>query len=63
MWSGDPQELQAIIRSLNQLMDLDLALIEDAYPAEYMARLQRSKLGRGSTFTVSLPAATTEEKA
>jgi signal transduction histidine kinase len=42
-WSGDPQELQATVRALNQLMDLDLALIEDAYQAEYMLRLQRSE--------------------
>ena len=28
---------------LNQLIDLDLALIEDAYQAEYVARLQRSE--------------------
>ncbi len=42
-WTGDVQELQATVRSLNQLMDLDLALIEDAYQAEYMARLQRGE--------------------
>ena len=29
--------------SLNKLLDLDLAIIEDAYQAEYMARLQRSE--------------------
>jgi signal transduction histidine kinase len=42
-WPGDIQQLQATVRSLNQLLDLDLALIEDAYQAEYMARLQRSE--------------------
>ena len=29
--------------SLNKLLDLDLAIIEDAYQAEYAARLQRSE--------------------
>jgi signal transduction histidine kinase len=42
-WLGDKQQLQAAVRSLNQLLDLDLALIEDAYQAEYMARQQRSE--------------------
>jgi signal transduction histidine kinase len=42
-WSGDVEQLQATVRALNQLMDLDLALIEDAYQAEYMARQQRSE--------------------
>jgi two-component system sensor kinase FixL len=40
-WSADALELRAVIRSLNTLIDLDLALIEDAYQAEYSARLQR----------------------
>jgi signal transduction histidine kinase len=35
--------LQTTVRALNQLLDLDLAIIEDAYQAEYMARLQRSE--------------------
>lgn len=42
-WPGNPEELQATVQSLNTLLDLDLALIEDAYQAEYMARLQRSE--------------------
>jgi signal transduction histidine kinase len=42
-WTGKPQELQAIRRSLNTLMDLDLAIIEDAYQAEYLARQQRTE--------------------
>jgi signal transduction histidine kinase len=42
-WTGPPQPLQSTVRALNQLLDLDLALIEDAYQAEYMARLQRSE--------------------
>jgi signal transduction histidine kinase len=42
-WPGDPKELQDTVRSLNKLLDLDLAIIEDAYQAEYTARLQRSE--------------------
>ena len=39
----EPAELVATLQSLNQLLDLDLAIIEDAYQAEYVARLQRSE--------------------
>jgi signal transduction histidine kinase len=42
-WSGSAEELTACMRSLNTLLDLDLAIIEDAYQTEYMARLQRSE--------------------
>src|SRR5205085_11031119 len=42
-WQGDPDGLKETVRSLNALLDLDLAKIEDAYQAEYMARLQRSE--------------------
>lgn len=42
VWEGDRASLVAAIRSLNKLLDLDLAKIEDAYQAEYVARLQRS---------------------
>jgi signal transduction histidine kinase len=42
-WPGAVEELQAIVRSLNKLLDLDLAIIEDAYQAEYVSRLQRSE--------------------
>ena len=42
-WRGDLQELQDTVRSLNKLLDLDLAIIEDAYQAEYALRLQRSE--------------------
>jgi signal transduction histidine kinase len=42
-WKGDPGELTAIRSSLNMLLDLDLAIIEDAYQAEYLARQQRSE--------------------
>ena len=40
-WTGELHDLQTIRRSLNTLMDLDLAIIEDAYQAEYLARQQR----------------------
>jgi signal transduction histidine kinase len=42
-WQGDLQTLQDTVRSLNKLLDLDLAIIEDAYQAEYAARLQRTE--------------------
>lgn len=42
-WTGSTDELVATIRSLNRLMDLDLAKIEDAYQEEFSARLQRSE--------------------
>ena len=40
-WTSEVPDLQTIRRSLNTLMDLDLAIIEDAYQAEYLARQQR----------------------
>jgi signal transduction histidine kinase len=42
-WSGDRQGLVAAIQSLNKLLDLDLAKIEDAYQTEHLARQQRSE--------------------
>ncbi|HWG45861.1 MAG TPA: protoglobin domain-containing protein [Gemmataceae bacterium] len=42
-WRGGPKELQQTVCSLNKLLDLDLAIIGDAYQAEYAARLQRSE--------------------
>jgi two-component system sensor kinase FixL len=42
-WGGDPCEALAVRRSLNTLLDLDLAIIEDAYQAEHIARQQRSE--------------------
>src|SRR5262245_27043813 len=42
-WQGDLRESLAVRRSLNTLLDLDLAIIEDAYQAEYLARQQRSE--------------------
>jgi len=40
-WTADRTALVTTIQSLNKLLDLDLALIEDAYQAEYLARQQR----------------------
>ena len=42
-WRGDVGGLMATSRSLHMRLDLDLAIIEDAYQAEYAARLQRSE--------------------
>jgi signal transduction histidine kinase len=42
-WPGDRNGLVATVQSLNKLLDLDLAKIEDAYQAEYVARQQRSE--------------------
>lgn len=38
---GDAQVRREIVRSLNKLLDLDLAIIQEAYQAEYSARQQR----------------------
>ena len=40
---GGPREMLATIRSLDKLLDLDLAIIEDAYQAEYLARRERAE--------------------
>jgi len=42
-WQGDEASLRDTSRALNKLLDLDLAIIEDAYQDEYAARLQRSE--------------------
>ncbi len=42
-WQKPVDELVATIVSLNKLIDLDLAKIEDAYQAEYLGRQQRSE--------------------
>ena len=42
-WKGEPEGLKATVRALNTLLDLDLAIIEDAYQAEYAERLQRTE--------------------
>src|SRR5208282_4574257 len=40
--AGSPEAF-AVRRSLNTLLDLDLAIIEDAYQAEHISRQQRSE--------------------
>jgi len=40
-WTGEVHEMMRIRQSLNTLLDLDLAIIEDAYQAEHVARRQR----------------------
>lgn len=42
-WQSEPDQLRETVASLNKLLDLDLAVIEDAYQAEYLARQQRSE--------------------
>lgn len=42
-WDGGPQLLKETVRSLTKLLDLDLAIIEDAYQAEYVGRSQRNE--------------------
>jgi signal transduction histidine kinase len=42
-WTGDADSLRQTMIALNKLLDLDLAIIEDAYQMEYMTRLQRSE--------------------
>lgn len=42
-WEGDVGLRTETVRSLNKLLDLDLAIIEDAYQAEYADRLQRAE--------------------
>lgn len=42
-WTGDPAELLAARQSLNLLLDLDLAIIEDAYQTEFSLRQQRNE--------------------
>lgn len=43
IWTGSREELVATIQSLDRLIDLDLAKIEDAYQAEHLDRRQRSE--------------------
>ncbi|MCE9527622.1 MAG: hypothetical protein K8R36_16395, partial [Planctomycetales bacterium] len=40
-WNGTPLELAATLKSLNRLLDLDLAIIEDAYQHEFLQRQKR----------------------
>lgn len=41
VWTGNLDERFATIRALNRLLDLDLAIIEDAYQAEHLLRQQK----------------------
>jgi signal transduction histidine kinase len=41
VWTGGPAELEASTRALNKLLDLELAIIGDAYQRENLARQQR----------------------
>jgi signal transduction histidine kinase len=43
LWPGGAGELRATVRALNRLLDLDLALIEDAYQSAVADRLQRAE--------------------
>ncbi|MBX3443131.1 MAG: hypothetical protein KF774_12060 [Planctomyces sp.] len=42
-WDGPPEDLLRAQRSLNTLIDLDLALIEDAYQTEFAQRQQAAE--------------------
>ncbi len=42
-WTGPAEDLLDTIQSLNKLLDLDLAIIEDAYQTEYLSRAQRAE--------------------
>ncbi len=37
-WRGDGAKLQSVIVAVEKLLDLDLALIQDAFETEYQAR-------------------------
>ena len=39
-WTGTPAALLDAIGSLNKLLDLDLAIIEDAYESEHVHRAE-----------------------
>jgi signal transduction histidine kinase len=42
-WTGSTPDRALTIVSINKLLDLDLAIIEDAYQAEYLERQQRAE--------------------
>lgn len=42
-WRGDPNELAGTVESLNALLDLELAIMHEAYEFEYMARIQQNE--------------------
>lgn len=41
-WSGKQSELQETLHSIHRLLDLELAIIQDAYEGEYVARQRRA---------------------
>ncbi|MGE3316939.1 MAG: sensor histidine kinase [Planctomycetaceae bacterium] len=41
LWQGDREQLSQSMASLHKLLDLDLAIIEDAYQSEYLRRQQQ----------------------
>ncbi len=45
-WNGTPQDLIGTIGALNKLLDLDLAIIEDAYEGEHVHRLKMAERTR-----------------
>ncbi len=40
-WQGSPEDLRRTMESLNKLLDLDLAIMEDAYQTEHLARHEK----------------------
>jgi len=48
-WTGTPSDLLETLRSVHRLLDLDLAIIQDAYESEYVARQRRSERERSET--------------
>ena len=42
-WSGDEEQLALTLQSLNKLLDLDLAVIGDAYETDYVAQQQAAE--------------------
>jgi PAS domain S-box-containing protein len=45
-WHGDPTELSDVVQSLNKLLDLDLAIISDAYDTDHVQRQQAAERRR-----------------
>lgn len=45
-WTGKKSELLKTLHSVHRLLDLDLAIIQDAYAGEYVARQRRSERQR-----------------
>ena len=45
-WDGTPRDLIGTIGALNKLLDLDLAIIEDAYEGEHVRRQKMAERAR-----------------